>query len=231
MAKKGHSALVAEDFHLVHFIPSPVHRVIGVCPRRIRETEGNGGMGRVIDAESKHITLGIAGRKHFHFTSLIFKDASEHSVVHIEALVNTLQRGSLKTLKTNDSQMEPVGIDTEIVRSTLAAGVFELAGIDLFVAVTEIKRLQILFRTVILRIGERMPAPVGHSPERHSLGIKLREALKTGHIGGIGKMAVAHRKRGKSIDSGQMGIIALHKRRAVYLLSAADEKNQSQRGQ
>ena len=231
VAKKRDSAPVAEDFHLMQLIPGPVNSVIGVRSGRIRETQGNRSMRRVIDAESKHITHGIAGRKHLDLSAFILKAAAEHAVIHIQRLVNTLQRGSLKTLKTNDSQMESVGIDTEIVRCALTAGVLELAGIDLFVAVTEIKRLQILFRTVILRIEERMPAPVGHSPERHSLGIKLREALKTGHIGGIGKMAVAHRKRGKSIDSGQMGIIALHKRRAVYLLSAADEKNQSQRVQ
>ena len=178
--------------HLMQLIPGPVHSIIGVRSGRIREAQANRSMRRVIDAESKHITPGIAGRKHLDLTAFILKAAAEHAVIHIQRLVNTLQRGSLKTLKTNDSQMEPVGIDTEIVRSTLAAGVFELAGIDLFVAVTEIKRLQILFRTVILRIGERMPAPVGHSPERHSLGIKLREALKTGHIGSKSKMAVAH---------------------------------------
>jgi len=54
--------------------------------------------------------------------------------------------------------------------------------------------------SVVLRVGHRVPAPVGHGVERDALFISLGEALQAGRISGEGEVAIAHGEGGEWVE-------------------------------
>ena len=88
MTQNGHPIGIAQDSDLVKFIPGPVHCIIGVGARRIREAQDNRSPCRVSDAEGHHILVRIAGTQHLHGTAFIFETATQDTVIHIKSLVD-----------------------------------------------------------------------------------------------------------------------------------------------
>ena len=92
--------------------------------------------------------------------------------------------------------------------------------LELLMAAAEIVGLQGLLEAEVLRIRERMPAPLGLGSERHAARIQFGEGLESGHVGREGKAPVSDRKRSEGVNRRHMGIVALHQCRPVDPVAA-----------
>ena len=126
----------------------------------------------------------------------------------MQFLSDNIYIGRIVDAEPRCAQMQAVGIGTQIAGGILAALVGEfLYGIHLLV--------EGFLSTVVLGVGERVPSPVAHGSQGHTVGIVLRKSLQARGICRKGKAAVAYGERLQRVDGYNVRVITAHHALAV----------------
>ena len=155
----------------------PIASIVTMTACRISKTDIKCDRTFGLDVSSNHIQLRMTSGLHLISTTMINKAALNHSIPHVQNLVNLLYILRISPQrKSQCTQMQTMRIDTIPISCCLLSLIFlYLGSVWLLSSSSIIIITPTFFLFIILRIGKRMPAPIAHRTQRNALGIRLRE--------------------------------------------------------
>ena len=163
----------------MQLILSPVAGIIAMSTSRISKAYIHSDGSLRLYVGSYQIENRIAGC--FYLVSLTFicKAALDHTFPHIQSLVYLLDLLRISAQRQSQcTQMQTMRVYTIPVAGSLGSFVvLYLCGIRFLTASAKIIITPAFLWLIVLWIGKRMPAPVAHSSQWHTMRIRLRERL------------------------------------------------------
>ena len=213
--------LPIRQLHQRLLVLSPVGSIIAMSACRIGNTEYNLGAAFRLNARSYLARAWVANGLHMIRLPVISETAVNLSRPHVERLVDILHKTRVRQVQPQASQVQPMGIRSQIIGRVLQATFLaELCRIEFLVAASEILLHQSLLGLERLFVLERVPAPVAHRAKRNAFCILLGEGLQSRCVDGKREVAVAHSERGQRVHTSDVRIVSRDHLFAVDVLCA-----------